>query len=132
MPASRCSECERPVLARGWCRLHYDRWRFHGTPHGRTVRGSQLDTFDERLARWVEVGDCWRWLGHINDTGYGRVRWHGRGELAHRWVWRHLVGEVPDGLELDHLCFSRSCVNPDHLEPVTHAVNVERQRPHAS
>lgn len=71
---------------------------------------------------------CWEWQGYRMKAGHGRCRVDGRKVLVHRWVWEFLVGEIPDGLSLDHLCRNASCVNPEHLEPVTHRVNVLRGR----
>ena len=70
------------------------------------------------------VNGCWLWVAAKNAHGYGRVRWDGKGRKAHRVVYSILIGDP--GKELDHLCRTRSCVNPDHLEPVTHAENVRR------
>lgn len=61
---------------------------------------------------------CWLWLGHL-QRGYARFRANGRKHVAHRWSWEHVNGPVPEGLQLDHLCRRRACVNPSHLEPVT-------------
>lgn len=47
---------------------------------------------------------------------------------AHRWAYEFLVGEIPEGLTLDHLCRNKACVMPDHLEPVTQAENHRRYR----
>lgn len=72
---------------------------------------------------------CWIWTGTINSGGYGVFRTGGQSAPylgAHRVVWQELVGPIPEGLELDHLCKVRHCVNPDHLEPVTPAVNQAR------
>lgn len=80
------------------------------------------------LYRVDESSQCWVWLGSISDSGYGTI---GRGPggknvKAHRWVYENIIGKIPDGLQLDHLCRNRSCVNPAHLEPVTHTENIRR------
>ena len=69
---------------------------------------------------------CWQWLGGKQENGYGRTTRRGSDCLAHRFVYRRLRGEIPEGLTLDHLCRNRLCVNPDHLEPVTAGENVLR------
>lgn len=71
---------------------------------------------------------CWFWALAIDPLGYGRVGVSGRTRMAHRVVYELEKGPIPAGLELDHLCRHRSCVNPDHLEPVTHAENLRRGR----
>lgn len=78
----------------------------------------------------VEVrGECWVWVGRLSRHGYGRLRRGARLVFAHVHVYETLVGPVPEGLELDHTCRVRACVNPAHLEPVTHAENMRRARP---
>ena len=68
---------------------------------------------------------CWNWAGSLSRYGYGRIR--GKPErLAHRVVYELLVGPIPEGLQLDHLCRNPRCVRPDHLEPVTHRENLLR------
>src|SRR5690349_8419011 len=69
---------------------------------------------------------CWVWSRARDHAGYGGVYCDGHIVGAHRWVYQQLVGPIPDGLHLDHLCRNPSCVNPDHLEPVTVAENVRR------
>ncbi len=62
----------------------------------------------------------------MGGTGYGLVFAEGKRRVAHRVVYKVLRGDVPKGLDLDHLCRNRRCVNPDHLEIVTHRENVLR------
>lgn len=66
---------------------------------------------------------CWHWLRFKDKGGYGRIS---RFEYAHRVIYERFKGKVPEGLHLDHLCRNRGCVNPEHLEPVTRAVNTQR------
>jgi hypothetical protein len=70
-----------------------------------------------------QSGECWLWLGHIDQFGYGKRKRRG----AHRTIYEELVGPVADGFELDHLCRVKSCVNPEHLEQVTHLENIRRR-----
>lgn len=78
-------------------------------------------------AKTESRGTCWRWTAATNQ-GYGRFGLDGKNLLAHRLAWVDRNGPVPDGLELDHLCNNRDCVNPDHLEAVPHEENVRRAR----
>ncbi|MEL3944487.1 HNH endonuclease signature motif containing protein [Streptomyces sp. LNU-CPARS28] len=71
-------------------------------------------------------GGCWEWTGHIKPNGYGQVRVGGRKFNAHRFSYEALRAPIPEGLVIDHLCRNRRCVNPDHLEPVTHRTNILR------
>lgn len=70
---------------------------------------------------------CWEWKAAVEPTGgYGILNVNGRTRKAHKVVYEILVGSVPEGLELDHLCRNRRCVKPGHLEPVTRRENVAR------
>ncbi len=71
------------------------------------------------------MSGCWLWTSNIHD-GYGRIKADGQTKQAHRFSYEHLVGPVPAGLQLDHLCRTRSCVNPAHLEAVTQLENARR------
>lgn len=69
---------------------------------------------------------CWIWCGQLNNQGYGRVSIDGKRHLAHRLMYRFLVGPLLAGMELDHLCRRPACVNPEHLEVVDGRENVRR------
>lgn len=86
-------------------------------------------TIAERF--WSKVArtssGCLVWTGYCNENGYGYFRIdHERIYRAHRFAYQMEVGPIPDGLELDHLCRVRNCVNPEHLEPVTAVENMRR------
>lgn len=74
-------------------------------------------------------GDCIRWTGAHTPKGYGSVRADGKTRALHRVVYELSVGPIPDGLEIDHRCRVRDCVEVTHLEPVTHAENLRRRKP---
>ncbi len=87
------------------------------------------------VAAWIEnryeVVDsgCWEWLLRRDKRGYGRVTHRGKtGQLAHRVVYEALVGTVPIGMTLDHICFNPPCVNPEHMRVSTRRENAARQR----
>lgn len=85
----------------------------------------QIDRFFARVA--PQASGCWFWTGFQMPNGYGKFPFsRSRNVLAHRWVYDALVGPIPRGLTLDHLCRVRHCVNPTHLEPVTQHENTLR------
>ncbi len=89
----------------------------------------QKDTRLDRIVDKVVITDtCWLWPTKPNSKGYCYTLEDGRQLRAHRYVYEALVGPIPDGLVLDHLCFVTTCVNPDHLEPVTARENALRAR----
>jgi hypothetical protein len=128
--------CEKPFVARGWCSLHWKRWRKHGDP----LMLSQGPTPEARFWSYVDkhgpdgfhsqtganLGPCWLWTGVPTSAGYSQFRIDGPRVKTHRFSYKMLVGPIPPGLQLDHLCRIRHCVNPDHLEPVTQAENIRR------
>lgn len=86
-----------------------------------------------RIRRNIVVDDagCWIWIGHVGPNGYGRMQvpraeggW--KTGSAHRTSYQTFVGPIPAGMELDHLCKVKRCVNPQHLEPVDRRLNNER------
>lgn len=129
-------DCPNDHQAQGLCPKHYSRFKRHGKPEGRTSV--------DRLMAMVKVDpltECWQWQGGLESGGYGSFKPHTDRptQRAHRAAYELLVGPIPDGLHLDHLCHTnddtclggttclhRRCVNPAHLEPVDPAENARR------
>lgn len=113
------AECTSSRLRLGMCERHYRRFKASGS-----TANPRIDNLRRYL---VDEAGCWIWQGALWSNGYGKpsVEIHGT-RLAHRAFYLEHVGPVPDGLDLDHLCRVRSCVNPEHLEPVTRSVNLTR------
>lgn len=85
-----------------------------------------MDPVDRFMSK-VEVTDgCWEWSGAVQSSGYGNFWAGGVHYLAHRFSYETFVGHIPDGFVIDHLCRNRTCVCPEHLEPVTQSKNVHR------
>lgn len=92
-----------------------------------TFTGPDMARFWSKIDRTSDAG-CWLWQASVRPDGYGQL-WHRDAQrpiVAHRWAYLALVGPIPEGLELDHLCRNRTCVNPAHLEPVTTRENLRR------
>ena len=106
------------------CNMHYKRWRKWGDPSVIHTNKSALDRFWPKVQK---TDSCWIWTKALNDAGYGLFGSPaGYSRLAHRFAYQVLIGQVPKGLVLDHLCRDRRCVNPEHLEPVTLTENKRR------
>lgn len=85
-------------------------------------------TPEERF--WANVdtsGTCWLWTAGKNNRGYGSIRVAGKPCGAHRFAYELLVGPIPEGLYIDHICHNRACVNPAHLRSVTQKQNLENR-----
>lgn len=81
---------------------------------------------DDRFWAKVNLLDpsgCWRWTGAKNHKGYGHIKIRGHMIKAHRWAYEHLVAPLLPDITIDHLCHTRDCVNPAHMEPVTRSEN---------
>jgi hypothetical protein len=112
-------ECIPGRLRYGMCERHYRRVKATGSP-----APAVAPTFKRYTV--TDTG-CREWAGGLYPNGYGKLGAEINGTtLAHIAFYVEACGPVPDGLELDHLCRNRACVNPDHLEPVTRSVNIQR------
>ena len=125
-PPCAIDGCSTPRLARGWCVTHYQRWERYGDPNikGRDVYSDPEESFAAR-AEWQ--GDCLVWTGRLTDGGYGLVHHNGTRVRAHRYAWQRVHGPIPDGMQIDHICYNRACVNIQHLRLATHAENTRNR-----
>lgn len=83
-----------------------------------------VERFNAKIERLPN--ECIVWTACQDGRGYGFFQVGDRSIRAHRWLWEHENGPVPAGMQLDHLCRNRLCVNPKHLEPVTQRENILR------
>lgn len=130
--------CPRRHKAQGYCSKHYERWLKYGDP-----LFTKIIVGDDERRFWSKVdkngplpgcdtlaagmGCCWLWMPSLNGKQkYGKFRVGGRDYRPHRFSYELAGGTLIEGLEIDHLCRNHSCVNPKHLEQVTHQVNILR------
>lgn len=132
MPSTKLCECgcgqPAPIAQRTYARLGHVKGEPIRFINGHNVRGQKPPRKSDRY-RVEDRGHttpCWVWRLATTPNGYGHVVVGGRHAYAHRVYWEQANGPIHDGVELDHLCRVRACVNPAHLEPVTHAENIRR------
>lgn len=88
---------------------------------------NSLSKLEQRFWSKVQKTDsCWNWLGGKNTRGYGHIEVNYKKISAYRLSYQLIKGKIPENKEIDHLCRNHACVNPDHLEAVTHKENVRR------
>lgn len=120
--------CDRETRTKAspYCEKHYSRWKRHGDPE------IVLKDHTPAVERWKTNYDydnrtgCWIWRGPFT-RGYGFIQ-EGRKKrhMAHRFVYEQVIGKIPDDVELDHKCRNEACINPWHMDPKTHLINVRR------
>lgn len=133
--------CAEPLRCTGFCAIHYDRWRRHGAAADMTPGRLHKAHLPLRLSFDSSGGPdaCWPWTGSMGRYGYGRWVSGGVTQQAHRAVYELLIGPIPDGLDLDHMCHNkdplcpggvtclhRRCCNPSHLMPDARGPNILR------
>lgn len=131
-------DCGSDAVGWGMCNTHYQRWAKWGDPH--RVNGRWTLSAEDRFWQYVDkADDCWRWTGG-EKNGYGTFFLNGRSVQAHRYAYELSFGPIPAGFTLDHACHTavaavcgdgarcphRSCVRPDHMEPLSLEDNIAR------
>lgn len=108
--------CDKPHIARGWCHMHYKRWRRKGDSDNMEIKilyKTSEEAFENRT-QWQPNG-CLLWLGHVNNQGYGAIKVNGKNAGTHCYAWEQANGPIPDGLFVLHHCDRPPCCNVDHL-----------------
>lgn len=116
--------CDKPHYGRGLCQGHCFQQR----------RGQELRPLRPKLTLeqrfWAKVrktDDCWEWTASTNGNGYGKIKADGQTRRAHRVSWELTNGPIPEGMDLDHRCGNRACVNPAHLRVTTRSQNIQHR-----
>lgn len=88
------------------------------------IKTRSVKLFDDKIL--MDKYGCWLWQGYCNEKGYGKFHHRADCSMAHRFSYVLFKGAIPEGLQIDHLCRTRNCVNPNHLEAVTCQENIRR------
>ena len=128
-PTKVCSfeGCGRPFYAKDLCNGHYIQHR-----KGQELRPLRPSSRGRPLEQrfWVKVKKtpgCWEWTAATTSNGYGQFSVDGRYRRAHRVAWEMTNGPIPEGMELDHRCANKRCVNPAHLRVTTRSQNMQHR-----
>ena len=126
--------CDHPYASRGYCGMHYRRWKVHGDPNYQSQqqlnRAVDLETYFLSKVDQLPNG-CWEWTGRRHHN-YGVFMISGINTAAHRWSYERWTGPIGPGLHMDHYrfpqdgCIGPPCVNPNHVRPTTPRENTLR------
>lgn len=119
--------CSSQVKARGLCARHYQRLLVHGSPSTTLNPHRDLsvaERYDSLVDRTSTPDGCHLWQGTPAENGYGRLKFGGKTTYAHRWGYEHLVGPIPEGQVVRHICDVKLCQNPAHWELGSQADNI--------
>jgi len=126
--------CNKQFLARGWCNMHYFRWKAHGDPTHLVQRKSFETTANEYLLANSDKpagSECWVWKRRVTKHGYGHINPKWGHHQVHRLAYATWVGSIKKHSQIHHKCSNKACINPDHLQEVTKTDNaaemLERQ-----
>ncbi len=118
----KCEWCKKEAVCKSYCQRHYEQMHLIGFTY------LTYYDFTPEQQFWFMVDikgpkDCWKWLGTVNDAGYGQASIKGVFGYAHRYSYMLVKGPIPDNKDLCHTCDFTTCVNPDHLFPCTKPEN---------
>lgn len=128
--------CKKPYCAKGLCNSHWSQRKKGHKLSPIVTHETKEERFWRQVKKSEEKDGCWVWTasesgkfaGKKDKQGYGMIYHDGKREMAHRFSFKLLKGEIGEGMQLDHLCRNKMCVNPDHLQIVTYLENMKRNK----